>query len=156
MLKKQPDLKLMIIGDGPERNNLEKLAGDLKIKNSVIFTGFLFREELVAALQANDIFLTASKSENMPLSVLEAMAIGLPVVSVREKGLAEIIEENRNGFFAQTDNPKDIVKKTLNILLKPGLIKKLSRTSRSLVVLKYSKEKVVALLENLYEKVLKN
>ncbi len=154
MLKKTPKLKLMIIGDGPERKKLEKLAQALKIENNIIFTGFLHGEDLVKALQANDIFLTASKSENMPLSVLEAMAAGLPIITIKEKGLAEIVQENINGFFAKTDDPEDIAEKALELLSNEDLLKKFGENSRKLA-LEYSKEKVATKLEEVYKKVIK-
>ena len=74
-----PDTTLMIVGDGPERKRLEALAKELGVDGKTIFTGMLHREDLRDALQANDIFVTASRSENMPVSVVEAMACGLPV-----------------------------------------------------------------------------
>ena len=152
-LAKKPNLRLMIIGDGPEKINLENLAADLKIKNNVIFTGFLYDQDLVEALQANDVFLTASKSENMPLSVLEAMAVGLPIISVREKGLAEIVKENINGFFARTDDPADLAQKTLDLLGDDERLAKFGAASRQLA-LEYSEEKVLKDLEKLYKKLL--
>jgi len=155
MLHKIPQLKLMIIGDGPEKEKLEKLAKKLGVLNSVIFTGFLYGEKLVEALRANDIFITASCSENMPLSVLEAMATGLPIVAVKEKGLAEIVKDNENGFFAKTDDPQDIAEKTLMLLADDNLLKKFSENSRNLA-LEYSQEKVTAKLEEAYKKVINN
>jgi 1,2-diacylglycerol 3-alpha-glucosyltransferase len=154
LLKKEPNLKLMLIGDGPEKANLEKLAKDLKIEKNVIFTGFVYKEELVKALWANEVFITASKSENMPLSVLEVMAAGLPVVSVKEKGLAEITKENVNGFFAKTDKPDDIAQKVLAILADSALGQKFSQASRALA-LEYSEEKIIRKLEGIYKKLIK-
>jgi len=150
--KKMPELNLMLIGDGPERKNLEKLAKHLKINDSVIFTGsLLYNGDLVQALQANDLFISASKSENMPLSVLEAMAVGLPMVLVKEKGLAELIEENINGAFAKTDDPADIADKITSLLSNSELLDKFSRGSR-LLAMEYSNEKVTDLLIKSYEK----
>lgn len=154
MLKKMPDLKLMLVGDGPEKKKLETLAIGLDIKNKIIFTGFLFGENLVKSLWANDVFLTASKSENMPLSILETMASGLPMVLVKEKGLAELVKENINGFFAKTDDPRDMARKTLDIISDENLAGKFSRASR-LLALEYSKEKVCKSLENYYLQILK-
>lgn len=154
MLKKTLDLKLMLIGDGPEKEKLEKLAGELGIKNKIIFTGFLFGENLVRALWANDAFLTASKSENMPLSILEAMAVGLPMVLVKEKGLAELAKENVNGFFAETDDPEDMARKILDIVSDENLAAEFSAASRTLA-LEYSKEKVCESLESHYLQILK-
>ncbi len=153
--KKMPDLNLMLIGDGPERPNLEKLAKNLNLNPSIIFTGSLFYNgDLVRALQANDLFISASKSENMPLSVLEAMAVALPMVLVKEKGLAELIKENINGFFTKTDDPADIAEKTLSLLSSPELLNKFSQGSRQLAM-EYSNEKVTDLLIKSYEKTIK-
>ncbi len=153
--KKMPDLNLMLIGDGPERKNLEKLAKDLKVNNSVIFTGsLLYNGDLVRSLQANDLFISASKSENMPLSVLEAMAVGLPMVLVQEKGLAELIQENVNGVFAKTDDPADIAEKTLSLLSSPELLKKFGQGSRQMAM-ECSNEKVTNLLIESHEKTVK-
>jgi glycosyltransferase EpsD len=155
MLKKSPDLKLMLIGGGPEKEKLEKLAAELDIRNKIIFTGFLFGENLVKALWANDVFLTASKSENMPLSVLEAMASGLALVMVREKGLAELIRTKENGFFAETNNPEDMARKTLALISNENLAADFGRASRALAM-EYSQEKVCKSLEEHYLKILEN
>lgn len=155
MLKRKPDLKLMLVGDGPERGNLEKLAENLKIKDNVIFSGFVsYGEEVVKAYQANEIYLTASKSENMPVSILEAMGCGLPIVAVKERGLSELVRNNVNGFFAKTDNPEDMAQKTLRLISDSNLLKKFSDASRSLA-LKYSHEHVAFLLENFYKNLIK-
>ncbi|HCX28027.1 MAG TPA: hypothetical protein DHI91_02720 [Candidatus Portnoybacteria bacterium] len=155
MLKKMSELKLMLVGDGPERKNLEKLAEKLKIKDSVIFTGLLpYGEKIVEAYQASDIYITASKSENMPVAILEAMGCGLPIIAVKERGLAELVKENINGFFAKTDDPSDIAQKTLDLLNKPELLKKFSEASRVLAR-QYSHEQIAVTLEDLYKKLLK-
>jgi len=154
-LKTQPNLKLMLIGDGPERNNLEKLAEKLGIKNNVIFTGFLQGENLLSALQTNDVFVTASKSENMPLSVIEAMAVGLPCVAVKEKGLPELIKDGYNGFLVEADKPEELTEKILKLLTQPKLLEKFSAASR-LLALEYSKEKITQKLINIYNQVKKD
>lgn len=155
MLKKRPNLTLMLAGDGPERQKLEKLAEELKITDKVIFTGFLsYGKKIVEAYQTNDIYITASKSENMPVAILEAMGCGLPIIAVKERGLAELVKENINGFFAQTDNPADIAEKTLDLITNPQLLKKFSAASRSLA-LQYSHEHVNATLESLYKELKK-
>lgn len=154
MLEKRPDLKLMIVGDGPERLKLERLAADLGINEQIIFTGALYGENLVKALRASDVYLTACKNENMPLAVLEIMAAGLPAVVVKEKGLAEIIKENVNGFFAKTDDPQNMAQKALELLTKPDLLEKFGQTSRRLTM-EYSHERIGKMLEQTYKKLIK-
>jgi len=150
MIKKMPGLTLVMAGDGPERGNLEKLAEELKIKDKIIFTGFVpYGEKVVKNYQASDIYITASKSENMPIAILEAMAVGLPIITVKERGLKEIINDGVNGFFAKTDNPADMAKKTLELLSDPVLLKKFSKASRKLA-LQYSHGKITSDLEKKY------
>ena len=153
MLEKSPELKLMIVGDGPEKQKLENLAKELKIKDKVIFTGFLYKDELKKALQANEVFLSACKNENMPLSVAQAMAVGLPLVMVKENGLSEMIKENTNGFFCKTDNPEDMAKKALKLLSDARLLKKLGAGSRKMAI-EYSDEKITKLLIEAYKKII--
>jgi len=150
--KKDPSVKLMIVGEGPEKENLEKLAVKLDIKNKIIFTGLLRGENLVKAMQANDLFVTASKSENMPLSILEAMSCGLPIVAVAEKGLTEIVKDGINGFLTKPDNPTDLAEKILRLVSYDSILTGFSRASRA-QALNYSKEVVTKLLEQIYARV---
>lgn len=151
MLKRKPDLTLVVAGGGPEKNNLEKLAKKLGVEKQVVFTGFYnYNEGIVKILRANEIFLSASKSENMPLTVIEAMATGLPLVMVKENGLAELIKENINGSFCRTDDPEDMAAKTLALLADRQRLTELGANSRRLAE-EYSGKKITAQLENHYK-----
>lgn len=147
--KKMPLINLVIIGDGPERNNLEKLADDLDVKDNVIFTGFRYGNELAEILRASDIFLTASKSENMPLSVMEAMASGLPIIGVRALGIPELVKDNVNGFLVAPDNYQSMAQKIIELTRASKLMKKFSNASRE-ISSKYSQSNVIKSLEKIY------
>lgn len=147
--KTLPNLRLMLVGDGPTRKELEHLATELGIADAVHFTGFLYRDDLVRALQASELFMTASKTENMPLSLLEAMAVALPIVAVREKGIAEIVQDDINGLFATTDDAFDMAHKALTILQNPALLARYGGASRSLA-LAYADDTMIQDLEQLY------
>jgi glycosyltransferase involved in cell wall biosynthesis len=110
------DATLMVIGDGPERKRLEAASRKLPCADRIIFTGMLRGDALRDALRANDIFLTASRSENMPVSILEAMACGLPIASVRAKGIPEIVQHGVNGFLAEPGRP-DLLAQAITTLL---------------------------------------
>jgi len=150
--KKDPSVDLMIIGDGPNRENIKQKSIDLGVQNKVIFTGMLHGKELVNALQANDVFVTASKSENQPLAVLEAMACGLPVVSVPDRGLKNIITDSKDGFLTDFENEEDTADKILKILNDKKLFEKFSKYSRDFSE-NYSQEKITSQLENLYKNI---
>lgn len=151
--KKIPNIKLMVIGDGPERENLEKLAQKLKIKENVLFVGFKQNQGLVEALQANDIFLTASKTENMPLSVIEAMAVGLPVVATDALGMPEIVKNDVNGYLFEPDDWKEMSGKIMAILTDENLMKKFAIASREASLL-HSEDCLTKKLESIYKKLI--
>ncbi|MCL5017052.1 MAG: glycosyltransferase [Patescibacteria group bacterium] len=153
--KKDPHIKLMIVGDGPDKKNLEELAQKLGIGNKTIFYGFARGKELLEILQAGDIFITASKSENMPLSVMEAMAAGLPVIGVDSLGVPEIVKDGKNGFIVAPDMFEDMAQRIVELAEDDKLRNKFSIASRELAM-EYSKEKIVGLLEGAYRKAIKN
>jgi 1,2-diacylglycerol 3-alpha-glucosyltransferase len=151
--KNIPDIRLIIIGDGPEKENLIKLVNDLDLQNNVIFTGFIYGNDMVKTLQSGDIFLSGSKSENMPLAVLESMAIGLPILSVSSLGMVEIVKDNENGFLLSPDNPEEMAEKVMYLLNNNQKLKEFSQKSRELSLLYSDKEYAKKLIE-IYKKII--
>ena len=147
---KLPELELLVIGDGPEKENLENLAKGLGIKEKVKFTGYLFGGNLVQALNASDVFITASASENQPVSVLEAMACGLPVVACRAAGLPEIVEENVNGFLTEPGLVQDMADSIIKLMEDARLRANFSKASRQ-IALSFSRRKVASKIEEYYQ-----
>ena len=96
-------IRLLLIGDGPERDNLHDLVHNLNIDDKVHFTGMVPYEELPGFLASADAFVTASVTEVHPLSVIEAMAAGLPVLGINSPGVSDTIEDRVTGFVAQDD-----------------------------------------------------
>lgn len=153
VVKKMPKITLLIVGDGPEKKSLEKLVGDLGIKKNVIFTGFLEGGRLVESLQASDIFVTASKTENMPLSVLEAMSASLPVVAADALGIPEIVKNNVNGFLVKPNDPKDMARKIIKVLSDDKVLDRFSNGSTTMSA--YFSEKIATQsLEEIYEELI--
>jgi 1,2-diacylglycerol 3-alpha-glucosyltransferase len=96
---KHANVRCAIIGDGPDRPRLERLARELGIASAVDFLGYKKGKELVASLHRHDVFVTASLTENMPMSVLEALSSGLPVVAIDALGMPEIVKHQKNGLL---------------------------------------------------------
>jgi len=153
VLKDSPKSTLLIGGDGPDRQRLEKLADDLGIKEKVLFKGFLRGQDWLEAFQSADVFITASKSENMPLTILEAMSAGLPVVAVGEKGVAEIVLSGESGFLSKADDSDDLAKNVLKFKNDKKLKEKMTTTARKLAF-KYSYEKIGKNLSDVYSKLI--
>jgi glycosyltransferase involved in cell wall biosynthesis len=157
VFKMLPESKLMIIGDGPEKTKLEELAKNLCVENNITFTGFLHGQSLVDALLENDIFVTASKSENMPLAVLEAMSVGLPIIAISSLGMSEIVERDGNGFLLPNEDTnrtiKNIANKICTLLNNDKLRESFQKRSIELS-LKYSEKETTEKLINIYKKIL--
>ncbi|NPA27003.1 MAG: glycosyltransferase family 4 protein [Chloroflexi bacterium] len=103
MAQVYPQAHLVLVGDGPERENLQDRVQHMRLTDRVHFTGMVPYEAVPAHLAAADIFATASDTEVHPLSVIEAMAAGLPVVGVRSPGVGEVVEHGRTGFLVEKD-----------------------------------------------------
>ena len=111
ILKKEGlDFTLLLAGEGPDRSNLEKLAGDLDIRDRTGFLGFIRGGDELRALYAlSDLFVFPSIYDNAPMVVREAAANGTPSVLVRGSCSAEGIEDGVNGFLCE-DSPEDIAR----------------------------------------------
>jgi len=93
------DRRLIIVGDGPERGNLESLAHRLGVSGRVIFTGGIPRRQVFAHMKAADIFVLNSLYEGLPHIILEAFAAGVPVVASSAGGTKEVVEDGVNGLL---------------------------------------------------------
>ncbi len=116
-----PDIRCVIIGDGPERPRLEHLASDLELDGNVEFTGFLpSHDEVIAAMKASSVFVLPSSREGFGIVALEAMACGLPVVTLDHprNAVREIITA-QTGFSCRTDGA-DLADKILLALTSSG------------------------------------
>lgn len=102
-LQAYSNVRLLIVGDGPERENLEDRVQHMGISDCVRFAGMVPYEELPAYLVMSDVFVTASVTEVHPLTVIEAMAAGLPVLGIESPGVGDTVVEGRTGFLAGND-----------------------------------------------------
>ncbi len=125
--QKQPDLLLVIAGEGPALENLQRKAKQLSLNNHVRFVGYIPRESgLRDCYAAADVFTFASRTETQGLVLLEAMAIGLPVLALPALGAAEIIAPQR-GAVSATDAPAAFADQLVTLLEQPERLATLSR-----------------------------
>ena len=114
LLDEIPKAKLLIVGDGPERDNLEKLSNKLNINESVVFAGEKPWSEIQKYYRLGDVFVSASTTETQGLTYIEAMASKLPIVARYDSNLEGVIEENINGYlFNNNKDLSEILKKLL-------------------------------------------
>ena len=113
--KEYPETILVLIGDGPEKENIQILAHDLEISHAVEFSGKQKFEKIPEFLKAADIFVFASTSETQGLVTIEAMAAGLPVVAVRATGTVDAVENQQQGYLTE-NNPQALAEAILRLL----------------------------------------
>jgi glycosyltransferase involved in cell wall biosynthesis len=104
VMKENDNVRLLLIGDGPQRSELEKYAEDLGITSQVEFTGRIPFDEVPAHVKAADIFCFASITETQGLVTMEAMAAGLPVVAVDATGTSDAVDNGVEGLLTENDS----------------------------------------------------
>ena len=144
-----PNARLLLVGDGPERQKLQQQANDLDLSRYVTFVGAVSRDYIPVYLLSSDIFVLPSLSEGLPNVLLEAMAAALPVVATNVGGNSFLVEEGVNGFLVRPRDASQIASRVLAILGDPQLAHHLSANSRTRVQ-RYSWETVASELEQAY------
>lgn len=148
-IQKEIPAKLMMVGDGPEKEIAEKLCQDLDIMDKVIFFGN--SHEINQILSYSDLFLLPSETESFGLAALEAMACSVPVISSNSGGLPEVNIHGVSGFLSNVGDIDDMAVNALEILKDNATLNKFK--SDALITAKqFSIEKIVPLYERLYVK----
>lgn len=101
-----PDIKLSIAGSGPQKDELQQLVKKESLEDHVIFTGKLTPEEMAVLYKDADIMLNPTTVDNMPNSLLEAMASGVPIITTNVGGIPYIVENNKTALFTEVNNPE--------------------------------------------------
>lgn len=145
---KYPKIKLSIIGDGPERKNLEEYAEMLNVRDRVIFFGMLNGQHFVDAIAANDIFISASDTENQPLPILEAMALGLPQI-VAKSPIDEYVQHSKTGFVTKEYSFMELSKEIAKLIENSTLRNQMSENSKK-EALRYDVRHIAEEYERIY------
>jgi glycosyltransferase involved in cell wall biosynthesis len=149
-----PQVLFVIAGEGPERKALTDMSHKLGLAGRVRFLGFV--KEMPELYQSLDLLLLTSHFEGTPLTVLEAMAMGVPVVASHVDGVAEVLEHNRDGLLAPPGRGDIFVEEICRVLQDRGLRQQLSRAGQEKARRHYSAEAMVRQVEALYLHYLEN
>jgi glycosyltransferase involved in cell wall biosynthesis len=153
VLTQIPAARFLIVGDGPEHAALEQLTAQLDLTAAVRFLGN--RQDIPELLAAVDVFALTSKMEANPVSILEAMASGKPVVAPRVGSIAESVIDGRTGFLVEQGDEGQTAERLVQLLANPTLARSMGQAGREDVVDRWSLERMVAgyeqLLTEIYE-----
>jgi glycosyltransferase involved in cell wall biosynthesis len=143
------DSRLVIVGEGQERQHLEALARKIGCSNRVLWTGY--REDVPKLLPAFDLFVQPSHHEGLPNTVLEAMAAGLPVVATAVGGTPELVLNHKTGLLVTAGDPAALGEAMSILLEKTHMRESLGQAGRLRVKQHFSVDKMVRKTEQLYE-----
>ncbi len=149
-LLKEKNIRLMIVGDGPDRQELMKTAERLNLNDRVIFTGMIPHDRVAACYTASDVFVCASSSETQGLTYLEAQAAGLPILCRRDECLKDVVIDGVNGW--QYDHFEDFTR-YMTELMNPKLRQKMGYAAHEHMVTCYSAEVFAQRALGIYEEV---
>jgi L-malate glycosyltransferase len=148
LVESHPSLRFQIVGDGPRRHELERIAATLGLGAHVEFLGH--REDVPALLAAADAFVLPSRTEAFPNSVIEAMAAGMPVVACAVGGLLDLIQDGRTGFLVPPDDSAALAAALRALADDPLRAHAVGTAGRRLVQQRYSFDRMVGSFDDLY------
>jgi glycosyltransferase involved in cell wall biosynthesis len=154
VLKQIPNCRLLLIGDGPERANLEQLARTLGVAPRVTFAGFI--EDVAPAYEALDLFLFPAVNEGLGTSLLVAMSYGLPVAAVASGGVPEVVEDGANGLLVREPRPGEFSDAIVRLLKNPAEASRLGQAARETIVRKFTADRIVQRTLKQYDQVLRS
>jgi len=139
----------VIAGDGPERAPLERLIRDLDLRSEVRLAGHLSRQQLDACYAAADLVVLTSRSEGIPLVLMEAMAQGRPVLAPAITGIPELVLDGKNGFLYRPGSLEDFVARVELVHHSESALGSLRRAARAHVLMHFNRERNLAAFCNL-------
>ena len=142
------NFKLVIVGDGPERERVERLAGELAISERVVLAGHV--DDVHAYYVLADVLALPSHSEGSPLALLEAMATGVPVVATRVGGVPEIVSDGTSALLVAPKDPRAFAIALARVLRDPQLVRTLSANALERSRQDFSPEAYARSLTELY------
>lgn len=145
-------ISLTLVGDGPERADLETFLQHHRLAEVVTLTGALNHDQTLQRVAAADLFILASFAEGIPVSLMEAMALGVPCISTYIAGIPELIENERDGILVPAGSVDDLANAILRLAHDPELRRRLAETARDRVLREYSLSDNLKLLASMLDR----
>jgi len=149
LTRDHPNIRLLIAGDGPLRDEVEIQAGELDLSSHVRFLGY--RDDVADLMQASDALLLTSRSEGVPQAITQALGLGLPVVATQVGSVPELVHHEQTGLLAPAEQPDAIAAQLRRIIDNPGWARQLGKQGRAHVHTRYSLTSMLDATERLCE-----
>lgn len=146
--KRHTDLKLVLVGDGSQKNEVILASKKFGIQDSVIIKGFVAYDQVPFHLSKFALFVLPSRSEGMPNALLQAMAMGLPVIASRVGGIPDLIDDKVNGLLVKPEDPYELSKAIIFFLENQTVAREMAKNAR-IKAENYRITKIVSIYENL-------
>lgn len=129
VLEKMPDAKLIVVGDGPQMPDFKKRVKELKLEKKVIIKGSVKHDVLIKSglIRQCNIFVTASVTENQPITILEAQANGTPCIAVDGGGMKDLVKNSYNGYLIEDGKKQLFADRVVSLLSNEKLLKSMSK-----------------------------
>ena len=128
--KHNPEARLIVAGDGPDRLALKRLAGDLELRNTE-FIGRVGQDRIVDVYDEADVFLNCSSVDNQPLSILEAFNCGLPVITSDPGAIPDMVVHEQTGLLVPKGDYRELAANAVRLLSDPELAERLIKNARA-------------------------
>ncbi|MGN6188364.1 MAG: glycosyltransferase [Conexibacter sp.] len=145
-------VRATLVGDGPSRAALERLAHRLGVRDAVAFAGAIGQDEIASWYARADAFCLPSFAEGLPVVLMEAMAMGLPVVASRITGVPELVEHERSGLLVTPGRADELADALARLAADPALRARLGRAGREAVLARHDVDREAELLHGILER----
>jgi len=146
------DVRLTLVGDGPDRSTLEEQARQMGIAELVVFAGWKNQDELRELYANSDLCVLSSFAEGIPVVLMEAMAAGVPCVAARINGIPELIRDGTDGLLFTPSNVPELTAAIGKLMDSPELRRRMAHSSREQVADKYDLQKNVLHLSEVFSR----
>jgi glycosyltransferase involved in cell wall biosynthesis/peptidoglycan/xylan/chitin deacetylase (PgdA/CDA1 family) len=148
VVEEVPETKFIIVGDGEKRNELQSLAERSGLGDHVRFLGY--RKDALDILKGFDIFALSSLWEGLPIVILEAMAMGKPVVATAVDGVVEVVQHGKTGLLTEPRRPDLLAGSVIELIKNPGRSEEMGERGRERVETYFSIDRVINTVEQIY------
>jgi glycosyltransferase involved in cell wall biosynthesis len=146
------DACLCMVGDGPDRDQLERRAHELGIVRDTLFLGY--QEDVAPFYAAFDALVLPSSNEGTPVSAIEALAAGRPVVATRVGGVPDVVREGQDGFLVDAGDTDELADRLAQLARDPALRERMGSEGRARVLPRYAVDRLVEDVDRLYRSLL--